>query len=145
MLIHCDPLRPTRETCHELPVRTTVSTLASCKAHFHPPRPAPLHQAPSPFPFSFSKQSALYCIDQSGIKKAGVLTHRKHSWWVSGDPFVGALQTSSQKCPQKSTRLQWHRPPGKTPRTAARGSPGADGAEAELQAQVLPVWPRGKG
>lgn len=25
MLIHCDPLRPRRETCHELPVRSTVS------------------------------------------------------------------------------------------------------------------------
>ncbi|KAF3831686.1 hypothetical protein GH733_000498 [Mirounga leonina] len=29
MLIHCDPLRPRRETCHELPVRVTVSPLTT--------------------------------------------------------------------------------------------------------------------
>ncbi|KAI5160378.1 Collagen Alpha-1(Ix) Chain [Manis pentadactyla] len=35
MLIHCDPLRPRRETCHELPARIMVSPPTTCKGHSH--------------------------------------------------------------------------------------------------------------
>lgn len=67
MLIHCDPLRPSRETCHELPPRITVSPLD----HWQRPLPPSWLLSILP-PTLFLKRSELCCTDQISIKEAQV-------------------------------------------------------------------------
>lgn len=70
MLIHCDPLRPRRETCHELPARITVSPLTTCKVQCRPAYLSPPLQ--TPHLLTLFLEFKLYCTDQINFKEAQV-------------------------------------------------------------------------
>lgn len=87
MLIHCDPLRPSRETCHELPVRIMVSSFYHLQRPSTQPTPHPTS------PLSFSKKSRLCSTNQVDIKEAQVPPHNlvgRNQPWVSGSTFGGS-------------------------------------------------------
>lgn len=94
MLIHCDPLRPSRETCHELPVRIAVSSF------YHLQRPSTQQTPPRPTsPLSFSKNSRLCRTNQVDIEEVQVPPHNlvgRNQPWVSGSTF-GVLHTVAHR------------------------------------------------